>query len=101
MEWPDVDAAAAFITSVKPQCIHPDREFPMLCGDCPRDFEGAMAAAGDVQQNQNMDLNEGIVDCSKCRTKRACAGFISSMKAECIHPDREFPMLCGDCPRDQ
>jgi len=101
-DWPrDVQAAASFITSVKPACIHPDREFPMLCGDCPRDFEGAMQAAGAVQQNQDTDLNkEGFADCSKCRTKRACAGFISSVKAECIHPDREFPMLCGDCPRD-
>jgi len=92
-----VEATAAFISSVKATCIHPDREFPMLCGDCPRDFEGA----GAVQQNQNMDLTEkGIADCSKCRTKNASASFISSMKAECVHPDREFPMLCGDCPRN-
>jgi len=31
----------------------------------------------------------------------AAAPLISSVRAQCAHPDREFPNLCGDCPRDQ
>jgi len=30
----------------------------------------------------------------------ACAAITSSAKAQCVHPDREFPYLCGDCPRN-
>jgi len=31
-----VCASAAFVSSAKPACTHPDRDAPNLCGDCPR-----------------------------------------------------------------
>lgn len=55
----------------RPNCIHPEREDPNLCGNCPRN---------------------GV---------RAVAAFVSSAKASCVHPDRKPPRLCGDCPRDR
>lgn len=93
-----VSAAAAFITSAKATCIHPDREEPRLCGDCPRagkmsvGMTYASAPAGD-DEVQTLSA-DGAVQAV------AAAAFISTAKATCIHPDREAPNLCGDCPRD-
>eukprot|EP00933_Yihiella_yeosuensis_P020080 TRINITY_DN16195_c0_g1_i1.p1 TRINITY_DN16195_c0_g1~~TRINITY_DN16195_c0_g1_i1.p1 ORF type:complete len:160 (+),score=34.51 TRINITY_DN16195_c0_g1_i1:79-558(+) len=37
---------------------------------------------------------------SQSRKVCSAAALISSVKAQCIHPEREDPMLCGDCPRN-
>jgi len=72
----------ALVTSAKSACVHPDREFPYLCGDCPR--------------NPKMPANAPQQGEAVC----AVAALVSSAKSACIHPDREFPYLCGDCPRN-
>lgn len=74
-------AMAALVSSAKSACVHPDREFPYLCGDCPRNGK----APGSL-----------LLAVKPC----AAAAFISTAKSTCVHPDREFPNLCGDCPRN-
>mmetsp|Transcript_1019 Transcript_1019/g.2898 ORF Transcript_1019/g.2898 Transcript_1019/m.2898 type:complete len:278 (-) Transcript_1019:203-1036(-) len=106
-------AAAAFISSAKSVCIHPDREFPYLCGDCPRNPKMAPRVPGKESSCIHPD-GEGPTSHGGClrnpkdsgcalegrRNTCAAAAFISSAKSACIHPDREFPYLCGDCPRN-
>ncbi|CAE7233872.1 unnamed protein product [Symbiodinium sp. CCMP2592] len=76
-----VCAAAAFVSSAKSQCVHPERKDPYLCGDCPRN---------------------GFAKAQTAPKKDVCAAaaFVSSAKTQCVHPDRKDPYLCGDCPRN-
>lgn len=86
-----VYAAASFVSSAKSSCVHPERKPPRLCGDCPRnDYKtgGSLPAAEFFEENGS----------SSCVT--ACAGFVSSAKSSCVHPERKPPRLCGDCPRN-
>jgi len=80
LQGSQVCAVAAFVSSAKSVCEHPDRKPPYLCGDCPRN--GFVAG---------QDLEKQVC---------AAAAFVSSAKAVCEHPDRKEPYLCGDCPRN-
>lgn len=87
--------AAAFISSAKSACVHPDRKDPYLCGDCPRN--GKTAGVPSVDFKQDVDTEKGEACFS---TVCAAAAFVSSAKSSCVHPDRKPPNLCGDCPRN-
>eukprot|EP00444_Apocalathium_aciculiferum_P010247 CAMPEP_0183386596 /NCGR_PEP_ID=MMETSP0370-20130417/2487_1 /TAXON_ID=268820 /ORGANISM="Peridinium aciculiferum, Strain PAER-2" /LENGTH=306 /DNA_ID=CAMNT_0025564949 /DNA_START=72 /DNA_END=992 /DNA_ORIENTATION=- len=90
-EWPQSKtAAAALVSSAKATCIHPDRDDPYLCGDCPRNGKVMVSAPA---ADEVVPVVAGKAVC-------ASAAFISSAKASCIHPDRDDPYLCGDCPRN-
>eukprot|EP00434_Breviolum_minutum_P017157 symbB.v1.2.015144.t1/scaffold1124.1/size136573/10 len=43
----EVCATAAFVSSAKSACVHPDRKDPYLCGDCPRNPKMALTFEQD------------------------------------------------------
>lgn len=47
-----VCAAAAFVSSAKSSCVHPDRKDPYLCGDCPRNAKMGGLPPLDLCQEQ-------------------------------------------------
>ncbi|CAJ1451929.1 unnamed protein product [Effrenium voratum] len=101
--------AAAFVSSAKTTCVHPDRQDPYLCGDCPRNpksaFEGekVCAAAAFVSSAKSQCVHPERKDpylCGDCPRNGAKAFAFVSAKSQCVHPERKDPYLCGDCPRN-
>lgn len=94
-------AVASFVSSAKGACVHPDREFPNLCGDCPRNGKvPGRLAQQDVQSVAAAYAAEAPWPAQQ-PTKQALAAFVSPAKQACVHPDQEFSKLCGDGPRDR
>jgi len=60
--------------------------------------EACAASSPSAKQEAKCSRAEDVF--GKLGGPRAAAPFISSVRAQCAHPDREFPNLCGDCPRD-
>ena len=112
-----VCATAAFVSSAKSACVHPDRKDPYLClflsinvmrlfaASEPSDFHTlkvviALATQKWLWPLSKMRRQELLLDAlpwnfvTTVLQVCAAAAFVSSAKSQCIHPERKDPYLC-------